>query len=856
MKNSSAFDGFARAKSHTLFMNTSPAKWTNGLPLGNGQYGGLFFQPEETVFEYSFTRLDLWKRHLISKGRLTLDQFNKLLAQGEDALMAELNKEFTCDASRPSFKPGGRLQLGLDYWELPHASTLFDKRMQMNLAHGEVSGSYELSSKAMSWTALAAVDDDITAIHLQDTYLHYLCRFPYTQRLEMYRLDDPDARILESGLTDDGIGYIIFDFHEELKAITAFAVDGAVFQPVADCMPGHVAVKISLNYEYSELSMHQTSLAAGDDQYNNTPPPKLQYDIFHTLIVDPEGNQETLLARARKKLLAAKAQGFASLQKRNRAWWKSFWQKSGIALENPALEGLWYCSLYEIAATSRGPVAPGLFGLWNSAATAPWNGDYHGNINFAMYAWPLFVLNHPELYECVFKTLESWFPAMREYTKKYFGVDELRFPQATGPDGYEISRSHYRTMRCSTGFYADHYIKLHQFDPNPERLRREILPILESAARYYFIYCQDDGKGSLWIGPSWAPEQGVFPAWNTGNDLALFKELFQAVVDFNRELGTWSETAAQAQVFLDKFPKYPQVDGEFIGSASETGRTLLCHPSYLANVVPAEDIDADSPLADVALKTMREHLDHTYRKSFLGKVGVACDLTGGWLFDIAVKLRDANFAESMLHDILLQDFVKSNGMFCYIGGGSFKSVAEKRRKFEVPGAQAHALLGQTSSLPGRDSTMSMIQNSSALLYGVMEAMLQSHGHQLKFFPVPLPSLGHSCSFHRLKAVGGLAVSAAKDKHGVKWLRIEAGDYPWTGTVRFFDDATPVAFAGTLEQVGPATYRLSLKPHETFAWKRPRAVLGAPAVPAHKPGIRFYGRDCPVTYGVKKTYFDK
>ncbi len=855
MKDPSLFNGFRRAASHTLFMNTSPSHWANGLAAGNGQFGGLFFQPQGTVLEYAFTRLDLWKRHLAGPDRITLPRFKKLLAEDPDKLMEELGKEFY-DTERPNFKPGGRLRICLDEWELPHGITLFDKRMKMDLAHGEVAGRYELSGKAMEWTALTDPDSDVTAIRLEDTWLHYLCRFAYTQRVELYRLTDPDARILESGVTDDGIAYILFDFREELRALAAFTVDGLPFHAASSFDPGHAAVEVSLNYEPFALSSQQNSMDTSGDPYGNTPPPMQSYDVFHTLIVDPDGSKGDLLSLAREQLLAAKAEGFAGIRKRNRRFWRHFWNKCGIAVGDPALEGLWYCSLYHTACTSRGAVAPGLFGLWNAEASAPWHGDYHGDINFAMYAWPLFAVNHPELYECVFKTLESWFPNMRLETKKAFGVDELRFPQATGPEGREMSRGHYRTMRCSTGFYCDHYIKWHLYDPDPVLLREKILPVLESAARYYFIYCGEKGAdGKLWIGPSWAPEQGVFPAWNTGNDLAVFKELFRAVVDFNKELGEWSSTAEKAQELLAVFPDYAQKDGEFLDSACEKGRTLLCHPSYLAGVMPAGEIDAGWPLAPVARKTVREHLDHTFRKSYAGKIGVACDLTGGWLFVSAVRLRDAAYAETILHDVLLADFIKSNGMFSTGPGGIFRSLAEKRRRYTVPDAQPHALLGVTGTIEGRDEKMSMIQNAGALLFGVMESMLQSQNRELKFFPAVLPSLGKECSFHELAAEGGLTVSAAKDGKGVRWFSVKCGKYPWSGTVRFFDEKTAKAFGKTLPETGKNTYALSLRPGEVFTWSRRGIFPGTEAVPAHKPGVRSYGKNCPVAYGISKAYHE-
>ncbi len=514
------FQGYQRAKGHSLSFATSPSCWQNGLPVGNGQYGGVFYQPEGTILEYAFTRLDLWKRRLAGPGRMPLKRFLDILEhQGADALMKELDVEFH-DTERPCFKPGGCLSLALDSnGAFSNDYTLFSQSMQLLPACGEVRGVTEFSAKAVAWTALVAPGEDVTAIHLEDSYLHPQCVFPFTQRLKLFRKYDEQAHVRRQGVTDDGILYVEFDFGEKLHALAAVTVDGVPYRAVESIEERTgAAIDLDLDYTESELAMLKSSLDHADAVCTK----RYSYDLYHTLIVDTDGTAGDLLDIARQRLLQAKQTGFAELQKRNRRWWRRFWEKSGFALENAALEGLLYNNIYQLAATSMGPVMPGLFGLWNGAASAPWNGDYHGNINVAMYTWPLFGLNHPELLEPLFATMKGWFPAMRRETKERFGVDELRFPQACGPDGEEMSRGFYRTMRCSTGFYADSYWKQQLYYPDDERLRNETLPILESCARYYFIYCRQDADGSFHVGPSWAPEQGVFPAWDTGNDLALF----------------------------------------------------------------------------------------------------------------------------------------------------------------------------------------------------------------------------------------------------------------------------------------------------------------------------------------------
>ena len=827
--------GPARAASHRLIFENSPTLWQNGFPLGNGMFGCLVYQPEETVMENAFTRNNHWRHNLKKWDRLTLEELREIDRTAPESMEERLASERR-GKIEPCFKPGGRLRIWMDEFGGAPVGTLFDRRQELDLAAGEVVGSYELSGKAMERITIVDQDSDVIATKVTDSYLHPLLPntyLSYTQRIELYRLYDPDVVIHRLGVTDDGIGYIEFSFGEELRTIIAFKVAGLPWHtPVSQGCS--VSVEIDLDYVH----------AAGP----------LSYTVYQTMIISEDGSGD-LLELAAEKLAAAEARGFENIRKRNQEFWFKFWEQSGITLENPALEALYYNSLYQYGAQSRGDVAPALFGLWNAERSAPWSGRYTGDINVAMYCWPLAPMNHPELLESMFKTIERWIPAVREETLKTYGVDGLRFPAGCGLRGEETAPSMYRLMSCASGFYMDFYRKAAAYYPDKTVWKERIFPVMLAAAKFYIALSDRDSAGNLRFGPSWAPEQGVIPAWNVNNDLGLIKPLWEAVVKMDSELHLNTPEAEQIAELLKDFPAYPQKDGEFIDSASEKGRTELCHPGYLACVIPGDDVDADSPLADVAHKTLLEHLDHTCRKPLAGKIGSGCDLTWGWMLAAAIRLRDAEFANTMLEKVGLEDFVKANGMFAYIGGRVLKSIEEKRAAYDVKATQPHSITAQSACVRARDYTMIMVQSCGGFMFSVLEAMLQSHKQEIKLFPCMLKIFGNAASFHNSRAEGGLNVSGAWKAGKVEYFRIECTQYPYRGTLRWFDqedvEELHLNSGKTLRKVAPGCFELDLQPGEVIEYGTPNAAI---AVPEHEVGIKSYSSNIAFDYGRKGAYY--
>ncbi|MCX6983541.1 MAG: hypothetical protein NT118_02155 [Lentisphaerae bacterium] len=831
-----------RVAGHNLIYETAPEFWQDGFPTGNGHFGGLVYQPHGAVLEIAVSKLDVWQRILKIPPFIKFDRVRELAKSDQEQLNRELNTEFSVEGESQlaCFKPCGRLRIEMDRWAIiDHGATIFDKRQELSLAEGCVKGSYELSGKAVSHEIVTDPSENIMAVSMSDTWRHRLLKYPYTQNIGLYRLYDPEAGEVKPGF-DGGVGYIRFDFKEEFKCVMAFLVDGVSLS--GQITDSHsVAADAVLDYDKS--------------------PRLINYSVYVTVVTSFDTDGDLLFA-AKLKLEKAASEGFASIRKRVADYWFDFWRKSSVHFSNTSLESVWYFSLYQFASTSRGDAAPGLFGLWNADRSAPWQGDYHGDINMVMTYWPVFTLNHLELGRPFFETFDRIAKTAEAETKKYYQIDGIKFPVASGDTGKEMVPGYYRMMQCTSAFYARLYWSWYLYTRDTELLEKRIFPIIEGCVKYYLAISEIQPDGRLLIGPSWAPEQGPFPAWNTNNDLGLIKPLWKAYKEACSILKINPPHLEKVREYLEIFPEYPQKEGEFIDSLTADGFIGLNHPGLLAMVVPGNDVDADSELATTAKLTMHNYLSRTNRKSFSDRQSSACDLTWPWLLAVAVRLRDTEFAQRMLMDIGIAEFLKPNGMFAFIGGGCFRSVKEKRAAYDVDSRAPHALLSLSSNIHGRKMTMSMIEQSSAYLFAVNEMLLQSHNGIIRIFPAVPECIGPDCAFRNFLAEGAFTVSARR-VNGKTDKIVVTSQMQAECRLRIYDiqDSEEIvlhAFSGNVVRpcrIAPNTWMFAGAAGEKYIWSRDNDWEDFEMPPPEKPKIRNFhngSKKLTITYGRRGT----
>lgn len=129
-----------------------------------------------------------------------------------------------------------------------------------------------------------------------------------------------------------------------------------------------------------------------------------------------------------------------ALMKKHNEWWKLYWSKSNITVDDPVLMKAYYQGLYAMAACSRdSKFPPGIFG-WTTTDNPAWNGDYHLNYNFQAPFYALYAANRLEQGEPHDAPLIDFIPRGEWYAKNVSHTRGILYPVGIGPMGIEVTR--------------------------------------------------------------------------------------------------------------------------------------------------------------------------------------------------------------------------------------------------------------------------------------------------------------------------------------------------------------------------------------------------------------------------------
>ena len=174
---------------------------------------------------------------------------------------------------------------------------------------------------------------------------------------------------------------------------------------------------------------------------------------------------------------------------------------------------------YLLMSSSRRPgrLPANLQGMWNDQMWAPWEADYHLNINLQMNYWPAEVCNLPETID----PLVDWFiprpngAAFRPggfTTPRLGGVHELQCLSAYDAqrvdEGFAIPERRAGSVgRRLDGDDALAALRVHK---GQEVLTEKAYPVLKGAAQFLLDYLVESADGMLVIVPSTSPENAYF----------------------------------------------------------------------------------------------------------------------------------------------------------------------------------------------------------------------------------------------------------------------------------------------------------------------------------------------------------
>jgi len=190
---------------------------------------------------------------------------------------------------------------------------------------------------------------------------------------------------------------------------------------------------------------------------------------------------------------------------------------------DPGLVALYFqYGRYLLLSSSRpGTLPANLQGIWNNSLSAPWNSDYHTNINMQMNYWPAEICNLSECHEPFFSFIESLVPSGQKTAKEVYNCDGFVVHHATDvwhPTA-PFGKVQYGMWPMGGAWCTQHFMEHYRFTGDKKFLAEHAYPILKESCKFMLDWLVTDPRsGKLVSGPSTSPENKFYPPESKGKD--------------------------------------------------------------------------------------------------------------------------------------------------------------------------------------------------------------------------------------------------------------------------------------------------------------------------------------------------
>ena len=265
----------------------------------------------------------------------------------------------------------------------------------------------------------------------------------------------------------------------------------------------------------------------------------------------------------------------ALLIKNHEAEWENFWSQSGIEMDDKFLQSTWYRSLYFLRCFSKpGVQSVGLFaGLINDVPA--WHGDYHTNYNIQQTYWTAYSANHPEIAEPYDRLMYEYLTRAKWISAKVFSMEGAYYPhvmyayEPAEPDlcksqnGRQYIHHTWGMTLGVNGFSVQPLWWRYKYDPDPERLKNLVYPVVREVAIFYAEFIEQcEGEKTIRLGPSVSPEhwgwtKNLERNYNCTFDIALIRYTLKAAIEAAQILKQDESLVQRFQNALQRLPAYP-----------------------------------------------------------------------------------------------------------------------------------------------------------------------------------------------------------------------------------------------------------------------------------------------------------
>jgi len=518
-----------------LWYDKPAAKWTEALPVGNGSLGAMVFGglPRERIQLNCDT---LWaggpKENWNPKALEALPEVRRLLFEGKNAEATRLAGQTMMGVPHrvESYQTLGDLWL-----DFPPTEKVTEYRRLLDLEEGMATTTYEIDGRRVTRTVHACPVNRVLVVCLtcraaEETgegkpVAGISCTIglsrPQEARVEAVA---PDTLALR-GAANGGQG---MKFEARLRA----AGDGRIVLEgdqlvVRDCSELVLTLAAATSYRHDDpakVCAERLAKAARKE------PGQLRRDhlaahqeLFDRVALDlgPSPNAEL----PTDKRLEAVRRG----------------------ADDPQLAALYFqFGRYLLMSSSRpGCMPANLQGIWNEHMRAPWNADFHTNINLQMNYWPAEVANLAECHLPLFDLMDSLVEPGGKTARLHYGCDGWVVHHLTDPFGFTVPADGvWGVWPVGGAWLAQHPMEHYRFGGDKRFLRNRGYPLMKGAARFMLDFLVEAPPGTPVAGklvtcPSHSPENSFRMAdgrtskftYAATMDLEILHDLFGGCIE-------------------------------------------------------------------------------------------------------------------------------------------------------------------------------------------------------------------------------------------------------------------------------------------------------------------------------------